>query len=353
MSPSRAWPSLPPPSRRERGAQHLATELAAIGEFGFLSSILSPRKHLPDTMLGPGDDCAVVRGRSSAWLLTIDALVEGTHFQLSWQTPFQLGRKSFLVNASDIAAMGGEPRHALVAFAAPPTFPARDLSRIQSGIVAAAGEVGADVVGGNLSRANDLSITIALVGVGGRRIVTRAGARPGDEIYVTGRVGDAALALQWLLGGQKGPRPAAALRRFREPIPRLQAGRVLAESRIASAMIDVSDGLVQDLTHLCEQSSCSAQVEVECVPCPPQLAALRDIAVHGGEDYELLFTVPAKRKAALQRLQSNLGCSVTRIGQMLPKQRGQLVRLLRTDGTPLPLTRQGFDHFRLQTPAVI
>ncbi len=293
-----------------------------------------------------------MRGRSGTWLLTIDALVEGAHFQLAWQTPFQLGRKSFLVNASDIAAMGGEPRHALVAFAAPPTFSARALARIQDGIVAAASEVGADVIGGNLSRARELSITIALIGVGGRHVVTRSGATPGDEVYVSGRVGDAALALGWLAEGQKGPRPTAALRRFREPIPRLQAGRVLAESHIASAMIDVSDGLVQDLTHLCEQSACAAQVEVDLVPCPRQLVAQRDIALHGGEDYELLFTVPRKRRAALQRVLSQLQCSVTRIGTILPKQSGQIVRLLRADGSPMPLARRGFDHFRPRAPAV-
>ena len=323
-----------------------ARTLAALGEFGFLAKILPDLTSGSDVLVGPGDDCAAIRGGRVPWLLTIDALVEGTHFKRPWLTPYQLGRKSFLINASDIAAMGGQPRHALVAIGAPPRLPVIFLERVEAGIVAAAADFGADVIGGNLTRSPLLSITIALVGTAPTRIVRRCGAKAGDAIYVTGRLGDAAFALHWLSKGKRGRRPATALRRFVEPIPRVGAGRTLAQSGLASAMIDISDGLVQDLAHLCEQSGCGAEINVDRVPCSRQVAGEHRFALSGGEDYELLFTVPAARSRALERVGFDLGCPITRIGKIVSLPRGKAVRLLREDGREVHLDGAGFDHFR-------
>jgi len=321
--------------------------LANIGEHGFLSKIL-PLQTGSTVVIGAGDDCAVLANGRGHLLLTVDALVEGVHFRLPWQTPFQLGRKSFLVNASDVAAMGGQPRHAVVAIAAPGQVPVRTLERIQAGIVAAARDFGAQVVGGNLTRAAEVSITITLTGTVESRFITRSGARVGDDIYVTGRLGDAALGLAWLTGDRRGQRPTTALRRFFEPIPRVETGRILARSSLASAMIDVSDGLVQDLGHLCRQSGCAATILVDRVPRPRALAARPHLALHGGEDYELLFTAAPSQAAALEH--AGLGCKITRIGTIEPPRPGKHIRLLRDNGDAVQLGKDGFDHFQVRSP---
>jgi len=295
--------------------------------------------------LGPGDDCAVVRTGAAEWLLTIDSLVEGTHFRPGWLTAKQIGAKCLAINASDIAAMGGTPRFALVGLNAPMASPASFLDQIQNGIVQAAEDLGVAVVGGNLTQSPVLSVTIALVGEAPPAPVTRSGASPGDMIYVTGRLGEAAYAVRWLEAPHGTP-PRTALRRFRQPTAQLAIGRRLATQRIATAMIDVSDGLVQDLDHLCEQSRCAAEVDVGSVPCPRTLRAHPGITLAGGEDYELLFTIHPRRRAALLRIAASVGCHVTCIGKIVAPKAGKRVRLLQTDGREVHLDQHGFDHFR-------
>jgi thiamine-monophosphate kinase len=324
--------------------------MAEVGEFGFLDRILSEVPLLDGTRVGPGQDCAVIRCGQHGYLFTIDALVADTHFRAAWLTPRQIGRKAFLINASDIAAMGGTPEFCVVALGAPADYLARDLRAVQRGIVEAARECGAAVVGGNLTRTRQLTVTIALLGRAAPRIVTRQGARPGDHVFVTGTLGDAALAVYELNADQRPP--AALLRRFCEPQPRLQAGRVLTAQGIASAMIDVSDGLVQDLGHVCEQSNVGAIIHAACVPRSAAYKKLRGttdlLAVHGGEDYELLFTVPERQLARLARSARRLGCPVTRLGYVT---HGGGVRLLDADGRPLRPGRRGYDHFRGPAPS--
>ena len=263
-------------------------------------------------LLGPGDDCAVI-ARAVALLVTIDALVEGVHFRRGWLSPAELGRRAFAVNASDLAAMGGAPRWGVVQIAAPPRLPAADVAAISRALAAAARRAGATLVGGNLSRARELSVALALIGEAPPRPVTRAGARPGDALYVTGQLGGSALGVRLL---RRGIRSGPAVRRFRAPTPRLVAGALLARRRLASAMIDVSDGLLQDLGHLCAASAVGARLELARVPCSPAVRrAGIDLALSGGEDYELLFAVPRRREAALMRVASQFGCAVTRIGE--------------------------------------
>jgi thiamine-monophosphate kinase len=297
-------------------------------------------------VVGPGQDCAVIAGGGTRWLLTIDALVAGVHFAPGWLSPRQLGRKSFLVNASDIAAMGGQPRFCVVNLSVPPAYLERDLRALQRGIVAAAGACGAVVVGGNLTRARELSVSIALLGTAPRRLVTRQGAQPGDHVYVTGTLGDAALAVQSLRRGGRGI-DARLQRRFGEPAPRLRAGRVLVETGIVSAMIDISDGLVQDLGHICTESRVGAVLHTAAIPLSAAYrrgcGADARLALHGGEDYELLCTVPEANVSTLQRQRARLGCPITCIGRITA---GRSLRLVDAGGGALPVETAGFDHFR-------
>jgi thiamine-monophosphate kinase len=315
--------------------------MAAVGEFGFLSRLLPRLGSGRGTIVGPGQDCAVVRCGARRLLYTVDALVEGVHFEGHWLTPRQLGRKSFLVNASDIAAMGGRPRFCVVSLGVPLSYLARDLAALHAGITTAARDCGAAVVGGNLTRADKLFISIALLGEAPGRIVTRRGARAGDRIYVTGTVGDAALGVVLLRKDSAARSSPFAIRRFREPSPRLQAGRLLVEAGVASAMIDVSDGLVQDLGHVCDESQVGAEVDADAVPLSRAYRAAsadRSLALRGGDDYELLCTIPERNLERLERMRSRLGCSITCVGGIT---RGRGVRVVGA-----AVQRGGYDHFR-------
>jgi thiamine-monophosphate kinase len=318
-----------------------ADTIAAVGEFRFLSRLLPRLGSGRGTIVGPGQDCAVVRCGRRRLLYTVDALVEGVHFERQWLTPRQLGRKSFLVNASDIAAMGGRPRFCVVSAGVPVSYLARDLAAVHAGITAAARDCGAAVVGGNLTRADKLFISVALLGEAPERIVTRRGAHAGDRIYVTGTLGDAALGVSLLRRGSAARRAAPVIRRFREPSPRLQAGRLLVEAGVVSAMIDVSDGLVQDLGHVCDESQVGAEVDFDELPLSPAYRAARaerSLALHGGEDYELLCTVPERNVKRLQRAQARLGCPITCIGRITG---GCGVRV-----AGAAVSRGGYDHFQ-------
>jgi len=222
----------------------------------------------------------------------------------------------------------------------------RELFRLQAGIVAAARAGGAVVVGGNLSRAAQLSVTLALIGEAPRRIVTRQAARRGNRIYVTGTLGDAALGVAALRDSRRDRRAAYAIGRFRAPTPRLQVGRALVESGIVSAMIDVSDGLVQDLGHICHESGVGALIHCARLPLSAAYRAVLGaddrLALHGGEDYELLCTVPERRVDRLERMQAQLGCPITCIGVITA---GRRVRVLDRSGKAVRLTSAGYDQF--------
>jgi len=318
-----------------------ADTVAAVGEFRLLSRLLPRLGSGPGTIVGPGQDCAVVRCGTRRLLYTVDALVESVHFEPSWLTPHQLGRKSFLVNASDIAAMGGRPRFCVVSAGVPLSYLARDLAALHAGIVAAARACGASVVGGNLTRADKLFVSVALLGDAPERLVTRRGARAGDRIYVTGTLGDAALGVSLLRSGSATRSAAPVIRRFREPSPRLHAGRLLVESGIASAIIDLSDGLVQDLGHVCDESRVGAEINSDALPLSPTYRAAgadRSLALQGGEDYELLCTVPERSVKRLQRMRVHLGCPITCIGRIT---RGRGVRV-----AGAAVNSGGYDHFR-------
>lgn len=316
--------------------------IGTLGEFGFLSRLLPGLPRGRGVLVGPGDDAALVAGATRRLLVTTDALVEGVHFRRGWLRPEQIGRKAYLVNASDIAAMGGRPRFCLVSVGASPDLPSRDLIALHRGLRAAADETGAQLVGGNLTRAPELFVSVTLLGEAPRRPALRSGARPGDLLYVTGTLGDAALGLE-MLRRDPGAR-GAPVSRFREPPERLRAGALLSRPGHASAMIDVSDGLLQDLGHLCRASGVGARVDASLLPASRSVRRRGlSLALGGGEDYELLCAVPARNQARVERLRSRIGCRLTRIGCCVPQRSG--LQVIDERGRALAAERAGFDHF--------
>jgi thiamine-monophosphate kinase len=295
-------------------------QLRDLGEFGLIDRIERAVRRLgaaPGVVIGVGDDAAVLRPKPREdVVVTTDALVEGVHFRWDTQGPRNIGRRALVANLSDLAAMGARPLGFTCALAAPPSLPLRTLDEMVAGLLREACEHGCPLVGGNLSRAGETSLTVTAIGAVSRgRSLTRAGARPGDRILVTGTLGGAALAVA---------RAERGLGRIRGlPTPRLGAGRALARIPEVGACIDVSDGLEADLGHLLRAGGgLAAEIDPARVPRPPRFAAScvrlgldpNRLALAGGEDYELLFTVRAAgpSSAALAR---RLGVPVAEIGR--------------------------------------
>lgn len=289
--------------------------------------------------LGPGDDAALLQPpRGETLVATVDAVVEGVHFDAR-STPGDIGWKALAVNLSDLAAMGARPLWALVALGVPRGEPAARLRGIARGLGTCARRHGLAVVGGNVTRSAELSLTVTVVGaVAHGQALRRDGARPGDLVLVSGTLGDAALGL--------APDAAASLRRRqRRPTPRLTLG--LGLRRLATAAIDLSDGLAQDLGHLCSASGVGATLRAAGLP---RSAAARAAcagradpwgpALSGGEDYELCVTVPPARLGAARRAAARAGVPLTVIGEIT---RGRGVRVLGPDGRTLPVGH-GHDH---------
>jgi len=293
--------------------------LAAAGELTLLDQLKRGfREKSRDLVLGIGDDCAVIRPADENMLLTTDMMVEGVHFDLRWTTPYQLGFKLVSVNVSDIYAMGGRPRFMLLDFAADKTFEMKDFKRLFDGVRAGLKKYGVSLVGGDISSAGKLVLSATLVGYASRP-VTRSGARPGDLIYVTGSPGDSACGLMLL----KKMKKRIEIERRANPDIKPDAGLVatlgwktvlplvkrhLMPSAVrpdryaeaATAMIDISDGLLMDLSRICKASGTGARIYAENIPVSPEMrraaAYLKtdplEPALSGGEDYELLFTAP-------------------------------------------------------------
>ena len=319
------------------------------GEFELIERLCAGLRLSRRTLIGPGDDCAVIRRPRGAQLFTIDSMVEGVHFKLAWGTPQQLGYRALAVNLSDVAAMGGAPSACVVNLAVRPGLTAAFFDRLYAGLNDAAVRAKVDVVGGNITSADQLAITIALLGDVGPATLRRGRARPDDEIFVTGTVGDAAVGVR-ILDGKVAARGAARkflINRFLEPTARLTAGRKLARLRPAPAAIDISDGLCQDLGHILERSGVGAEIDVEAIPLSLAYRAAiggdPELALNGGEDYELLFCLkPGHSEARLARY---LGVSVRRIGRILPSAHGLTLR--DRAGISRPLVRAaGWNHLR-------
>jgi thiamine-monophosphate kinase len=294
--------------------------------------------------LGIGDDAAVLAPLAGRVVLTVDAAVEGVHFVRAWASLRVLGRRAVMAAVSDLAAMGAAPRATLVALALPDGLDDADLLALVDGTADAATETGAALVGGNLTRASELSITTTAVGEAGARVLTRSGAREGDAVYVTGVVGAAALGLAHLQSGRaQEPEAAPFVARWCAPIARLTEGRALVDAG-ATACVDVSDGLLQDLGHLARASGLAARVDAAALPMLPGQTARATalgldavtLALTGGEDYELVYAGPASPALA------SLG---TRIGALVAGPAGA-VTAYDVAGAAIALTTGGYAHFR-------
>jgi thiamine-monophosphate kinase len=324
--------------------------LKDIGEFGLIARIAERVSHRSGVEVGIGDDAAVTRPTDGyLTLITTDMLVEGVHFDLSMCTPEALGRKSLSVNLSDIAAMGGESRFFLLSMAIPPSFPVAFLDGFTKGMLERADEFGVSLIGGDTcSSKGGLVLSITVVGEQRpERIIRRSGARPGDLIFVTGTLGDSALGLEMLKLGE--PEGFAAERHL-DPLPRVREGLALAAALLPTAMIDVSDGLAADLGHILANSGVGAKLHVQKIPlspffrkkCLPLTDEALSLALAGGEDYELLFTVPPSRADEVYPLIATFGTEVTLIGEITA---GSGLSLLSEEGREFTVAKKGFNHF--------
>jgi len=296
-------------------------------------------------VLGIGDDAAVIQAARGGILLTTDLLIEHAHFTIDLHPPFLLGRKSLNVNVSDIAAMGGRPRFALLGLGLRRGLPEAWLGEFMAGFKEAAADVGVALIGGDISGSREICISVTLAGEG-ERFVRRSGARPGDLLFVSGAPGRAAAGLKLLKKGRRLGQDARAdvlLRAFLDPVPGVGLGRSLAERRLAWAMLDTSDGLSVDLLHLCEESGCGAEVVLEKLPISPELRLFERrpeaLALHGGEDYGLLFAAPPGRSAQVLRLQKRY--DVHPIGTI---RKGRGISVIDRSGKRRPLPPRGFEH---------
>lgn len=299
---------------------------------------------VPPAPLGPGDDCAVLPPSRATACVTTDALVEGVHFTRRTFRFEDVGHKALAVNLSDLAAMGATPTWALCALGLPGDVSARDVKALARGMAALARVHRVSLVGGNVTRSLQLSVTVTVAGEvpRGRTPLLRSGARPGDVIYASGFLGDAAAGLHLLTSRAKHVPRALALAQ-RRPSPHL--AWALAAAPFASAAIDVSDGLLQDLGHVCRASRVGVDLDGEALPLSPSLRAAvtpdaaRRFALTGGEDYVVVATVPERRADAFERALARRRLDAWRLGRV------SSVRGTRLDGLPVH-GRLGFQHRR-------
>jgi len=333
--------------------------VADLGERALIARIRARVPPAPAWVtVGIGDDAAVVEPeRGTLDVVTIDALVEGVHFDRTSTHGRDLGFKALAVNLSDLAAMGAAPRLAVLSLALPPTLPVASVDDLIDGVIELANRAKTHLVGGNVtSSPGPLVMNVAAIGsVKRRKILTRRGACPADELWLSGSVGAAAAGLEWLQLQRTGTISGSSemddcRRRYLRPEPRTRLGMLLGRQRAARACIDLSDGLSDAVHQIAEASGVGAIIEAAAVPIDAQARAWFQsqktdpvmAALQGGEDYELLFTVPRalrKRLAAVKRLIGTL--PLTQIGEITSDR----VIVLRRDGQDTPMPR-GYEHFK-------
>ncbi len=317
-----------------------------------------------DLVRGIGDDCAVVRSQSGReTILTSDLLVEGIDFRRDFCTPAQLAAKALAVSLSDIAAMGGRPRFSMLSLGIPNSFDDEFWQQFLAGYFDRADHYGVALIGGDISASPDhLVIDSVLIGdCETGKSIGRNGARPGDALYVTGEIGLAAVGLRLLLAGKRfeprsepdsRPDERRAIEWQLAPVARVEFGGIAGEKGLAHAMIDVSDGLAQDLGHICSESGVSAVIEFDRVPVSPAVGLIEsdpsrafEFAVSGGEDFELVFAAPATAESNLLSIGSAIGLAVTRIGTIVNAKEAPI--FLEKDGDRTPYRARGYDHFAI------
>jgi thiamine-monophosphate kinase len=302
--------------------------LGSIGEFGLIARVTSGAPRTPEVLLGPGDDAAVVATPDGRVVATTDLLVEGRHFRRDWSSAYDVGRRAAAANLADIAAMGARPTALLVGFAAPPDLPVEWADGLVNGLREELAVVGAVIVGGDVVRADVVTIAITALGdLDGRDPVTRSGARPGDWVGVVGRLGWAAAGLRLLRADALDGTLQDALRR---PEPPYAAGAALAAGG-ATAMIDVSDGLTADLGHVADASAVRIDLDLAALRTLGTDGVTDDELLTGGDDHALAFTMPASVPASV------LPIAGTVVAGTVSEGSGVYV-----DGKPV---RGGHDHF--------
>ena len=333
-----------------------------LGEFGLINRISANIGSTASVITGIGDDAAVTVLTPGMQLLTsTDMLLEDVHFRCSWHDPYRLGRKALAASISDIAAMGGIPRWALLSLALPGSFPLDFIDDFTRGFLDIADEYDVALIGGDTCASrNGLIISVTIMGEQTpERILRRNGARPGDEIWVTGTLGDAALGLMLLeadltiseresRGNEKDP----LISRLLDPAPRTVVGRALADSGLVTAMIDISDGLVADFGHIADLSGVGGTLKLASLPVSIAFRAEATslfpsfpyhLVMAGGEDYELAFTASADDREKIRQLMENCGIEGTPVG-IVTSSPGVMV--VWPDGTSHPPDFMGFNHFK-------
>lgn len=326
--------------------------LNTLGEFGFIERIAASARNGIGVVTGIGDDAAITSLTAGMQLLTsTDMLLEDVHFRRAWHDPYRLGRKSLAVNISDIAAMGGIPRWATLSLAIPAGLPLEFLEQFVSGFLAMAAEHGVSLIGGDTcSSRGGLAISVTIMGEQlPERILRRSGARPDDEIWVTGTLGDAALGLYLVEKGEIAVNEAL-LSRLLDPAPRVAAGIALAESGLVTAMIDVSDGLLADFGHIAEMSGVGGALRLRDFPVSEAFQAVVSTMdsypwhclAAGGEDYELAFTASPADREKIAGIMKKCGVKAIPVGIVtsLPE-----VKAVMPDGSCWQPGTMGYNHF--------
>lgn len=325
------------------------------GERELIARIRQAAGHSPDMVIGIGDDCAVYKtAQDRVNLVTTDTMVEGVHFALAWHPAAELGRKAASVNISDIAAMGGQPRFALLSLALTPTLDSQWLAEFMAGFFAVLAEYEVMLIGGDTVRGgaeNVISVTV-LGEMAEAELLTRKGARPGDVVLVSGFLGEAAAGLHLCrLGLERDLLWQPLIAAHLDPVPQVALGRTLAASGLVHAMQDISDGLATDLAHICTESGVGAVVTAEDIPLSPLLRqaaktcaqSALDWALAGGEDYQLLFTADERQVVELRSLvREKVGRELFAVGRIV-EGRGVF---LKEAGQSREISYQGYEHFR-------
>ena len=332
-------------------------KIGEFGEFRFIRSIMDDCHFSHKKIIkGIGDDCAVVGPYDGkVLLLTTDILIEDIHFILEKIKPEHLGEKSVAVNLSDIAAMGGTALHLLVSLALPRSMSVDTIHALYHGMKKICKHYQVNILGGDTSASPDrLMINVNVLGEAPENeVLYRHGAKAGDHIYLTGTIGDSAAGLKLVRGEFSGPESVVSplMHAHNRPLPLLEAGRMIARSGLASAMIDLSDGLLSDLRHICEASKVGARLFITDLPLSEEIKALAQInnfdpyelALSGGEDYRLLTTVPKENAGSFEKMfNEDAPCPIFLTGK-ITEDKG--IRVVRPDGVEERPESAGYDHF--------
>ena len=332
-------------------------KISELGEFGLVDVIRSINERFSNSeqpscqqlLVGIGDDAAAWQGNNHIQLATTDSLVQDVHFDLGTITWEELGWKALAVNLSDIAAMGGAPRYALVSLSCPGDIEVESISTLCHSMASLGAEFGTAIVGGNLATGPSLVITVTVLGCSEDKVLLkRSTATTGERIAVTGHLGLSSAGLEMLHRAIRPDAETSAILRkaHMQPLPRIREGQILVESGVTTA-IDISDGLVADLDHICEASMVNARVEIDQLPVHQAVrtyfADYLELALFGGEDYELLFTGDS---SVVNRAKEALNCPVAVIGHVV-EQGGvpSRVTLVDSRGDIVPHARKGWEHF--------